>query len=178
MGGGKESVVIRRSFACLAALVLLVGFGGFGRPRTAWAHPLHTSLAEISYDSRSGHISVTLRVFVDDFTNAANLRRRQLAARGVASGNSPLVEYAQASFSINEASGRRVALRFCGGRRAGDLMWLCLRGTARPGRRQLMLTNQILFDLFRDQINIVKVTMDGRTRNLLFISGDKAKPLA
>lgn len=147
-------------------------------PRPALAHPLHTSLAELSYDSRSGVVAVSLRVFVDDFSKASTQRRQQLVSRGMSSNQSPLVDYALASFDISDASGRRIVLQSCGGRRVGDLMWLCFKGSVPRGTQKLSVASRILFDMYRDQINIVKAIVDKRASNLLFTPGDRAKPLA
>ena len=163
-----------RGRALLIAALIVAG-GVLLNPRAAAAHPLHTSLAELSYDSRSGSIVVSLRVFVDDFTNASTRQRQQLVSRGRSSSRSPLVDYALESFSIFDASGRRVLLQSCGGKRVGDLMWLCFKGSVPRGKQGLSVTSRILFDLYRDQINIVKAVADGKTSNLLFTPGDGAK---
>lgn len=160
-------------------IALLLGSCTFlWSPRPALAHPLHTSLAELSYDSRSGLLAVSLRVFVDDFSKASSQRRQQLVSRGGSSNQSPLVDYALASFEITDASGRRVVLQSCGSRRVDDLMWLCFKGSVPRGTQKLSVASSILFDMYRDQINIVKATVDKRTSSLLFTPGDGAKLLA
>lgn len=166
--------MVTRACAGRLLIFLAVACGWLASPAAAGAHPLHTSLAELSYDSRSGRLAVSLRVFVDDFTTASARRRQILASRGGSSRQSPLVDYALESLGIADASGRRIALQPCGGRRVGDLMWLCFSGIAPRGSR-LRVTNRVLFDLYRDQINIVKAVADGRTTNLLFVPGDGAK---
>lgn len=162
--------------AVIAGLLLSPVLMTSGR---AEAHPLHTSLAELTYDARTGAVQVSLRVFVDDFTRAAvAFQKKQNAVRPTSAGQtqSPLVGYALASFQLTDSRGHRVGLSNCGGKRVGDLMWLCFRGQAAPGGR-LRVMSRVLFDNFKDQINIVQATSGDRHVNLLFTPGESAKSL-
>ncbi len=150
------------------------------RSESAEAHPLHTSLAELSYDSKTGALALSLRVFVDDFTKASlAFQKKQSTARpsAVIPGQSPLVAYALASFDLRDGHARRVGFVSCGGKRVGDLMWLCFRGQIPGGGNGLRVLSQILFDTYRDQINIVQASYSGRKVNLLFTPGETAKVL-
>jgi hypothetical protein len=150
------------------------------RPETVVAHPLHTSLAELTFDQRSGAVVVSLRVFVDDYTKASiAFVQKQGSARpaSTAPAVSPLITYALSSFTLTDSRGRRVSFSSCGGKRVGDLMWLCLRGTVPGGASGLRVGSQILFDTYRDQINIVQASYGGRHLNLLFTPGENSKVL-
>jgi len=67
-------------------------------------------------------------------------------------------------------------MRDCGTRRQGDLLWLCAESTT-PARR-LALRDQMLCELFADQVNVVRVTDGVTTRSILFTRGDREKPIA
>jgi hypothetical protein len=176
LGNSEKSVVkpkLRTIATIVAAFVSLVL-----RTETAEAHPLHTSLAELTYDQKSGAVLLSLRVFVEDYTKASTAYA-QKHAQPVSAGAavSPLVTYALASFALTDSRGRRVAFTSCGGKRVGDLMWLCFRGSV-PGRGSgLHVGSEILFDTFRDQINIVQASYSGHHVNLLFTPGEASKAL-
>ena len=149
------------------------------RSERAEAHPLHTSLAELTYDARTGAVHLSLRVFVDDFTRASvAFQQKQRSVRPVSTGpaQSPLVSYALASFLLTDSRGRGVAFASCGGKRVGDLMWLCFRAQAAPGEK-LSVLSKVLFDNFKDQINIVQAKSGDRHANLLFTPGGTAKSI-
>ena len=170
--------MVRRLPLTVLMMALLLS-PAFMRNERAEAHPLHTSLAELSYDAKTGAVQVSLRVFVDDFTRAANAyQKKQNAIRPVAAtpAQSPLVAYSLASLVVTDARGVKVAFTSCGGKRVGDLMWLCFRGQTNPESR-LRVLSQVLFDNFKDQINIVQAVASGRRTNLLFTPGEAAKPL-
>ncbi len=160
-------VVLAASLICIAT-----------NAERAEAHPLHTSLAELTYDQRSGAVVLSLRVFVDDYTKAA-IVYAQKHPQSVSAGPavSPLVTYALSAFALTDSHNRRVAFASCGGKRVGDLMWLCFRGTVPGGGAGLHVSSQILFETYRDQINIVQAAYAGRHVNLLFTPGETAKSL-
>lgn len=148
---------------------------------TAWAsaHPIHSSFAELTHDRPSRQVSVSLRVFVDDYTEASHAYAQRLAnARGkpVTRGAS-LVEYALATFALSDAGGRRLSLQSCGGKRVGELMWLCFRAPAPRGISGFRVTSRLLFERYDDQINIVQASYGGKKTSLLFTRGDGAKRL-
>jgi hypothetical protein len=168
-------VKVRRSaFSALTALTLSLALPLVASHQVAEAHPLHTSLAELSVDSHSGTVSLSLRVFVDDFTAASNEWAHRSKGPG---GNAALVGYALATFLLNDASGHRVAMTSCGGKRVGDLMWLCFRGRMQYPLKGATASSNILFEKYRDQINIVQASYDDHKANLLFTSGDGPKKL-
>lgn len=174
--GDREEPVVRKLplAAMIAALVLSPTFM---RSERAEAHPLHTSLAEMTYDTKTGAVQLSLRVFVDDFTRAAiAFQKKQNAIRpaSATAAQSPLIQYSLASIVLTDSRGARVSFASCGGKRVGDLMWLCFRGQAAPGGR-LRVLSQVLFDNFKDQINIVQASSGDRHANLLFTPGETAK---
>src|SRR5512141_1285365 len=115
MGDREESVVRRLSLVAMLAVLALSP--AFMRSEQAEAHPLHTSLAELTYDAKTGATQLSLRVFVDDFTRAAiAFQKNQNAGRPVSAGTqqSPLVGYALASFVLTDSRNSRVAFSSCG----------------------------------------------------------------
>ncbi|HVF40559.1 MAG TPA: DUF6702 family protein [Gemmatimonadaceae bacterium] len=166
-------MVIHR-LARVAAAFLLVA--AIPLMRSAGAHPIHSSLAEITHEPSTRTVRVSLRVFVDDYTTASSAYARRLASSGTsAQTTSPLVLYAIAAFALTDRSGRRVALKSCGGRRAGEVMWLCFRASVPRGLSGYSVASMLLFDLFDDQVNIVQISNDGKRTSMLFTKGDKAR---
>lgn len=171
-------MVKRLRIVCVALVATLLVSPGFIASESAVAHPLHTSLAELVVDQKTGAVQLSLRVFVDDFTKAAiAFQQKQKSVRPAPTAlQSPLVLYATAAFTLTDSRGRRVAFASCGGKRVGDLMWLCFRGQV-VGGGPLRVLSQVLFDNFKDQINIVQVTVGNRKTNLLFTPGESAKTI-
>jgi hypothetical protein len=127
------------------------------------AHPLHTTMTELAEDRSHGLVRATIRVFADDF--------------GKARGVKPELDYVSSAFAFIDRSGRPLALRSCGTRSTGDLLWICVEATSADGLVALKVRNDMLSNLFDDQVNVVQGTIGGARRSLLFIKGDRPKPL-
>ena len=153
-----------RQFKPLIVTAILAISPALDSRSVASAHPLHTSLAQVQVDTRNRTVSVSLRVFADDFAKAAARARLSLPA------------YAAKTFKILDDSGTQVPMQACGEKHVGDLVWLCFSArTPEPG--SITLWSGVLFETYNDQINVVQTTVDGKKGSLLFIPGDKAKLL-
>lgn len=153
--------------ACLPALALVLAL----LPRAAEAHPIHSTLTEIRQDPAARALEISVRVFADDFGTA--LRRRGGPPR---SWEAAAFAYAATHFTVMEA-GRSLPFTWCGVRRRGIVLWLCLRTSAPAAGARLTVHNRMHFELFEDQVNVVQATLGGRRHSELFTRGDGLKPL-
>ena len=131
------------------------------------AHPLHTTLTQLAYRDADRSVEVTIRVFADDF--------RAVLARDVT--DSATTAYLRSTFTLTDGAGRPLGVVWCGMKRTGDLLWLCLRAPAPRGLSGLRVRVALLFERYEDQINIVQASYEGRRTALLFTHGDPPKPL-
>jgi hypothetical protein len=145
------------------------------RARDAAAHPLHTTLAQLTYDARTGALEASIRVFAGDFAAAAAKRRGAAPPVDDRLSDPAAFAYVTATFLVSDASGHAVPLMWCGSRRAGDVVWLCVRAEHAPAAAALRLSDQVLFELFDDQINIVQTAAGEEHASVLFTKGDGAK---
>ena len=145
--------------AIVLAVATLVSAG------TASAHPLHTSLTQIVFDSSRRNITISIRAFVDDMSAAAVTSRLSLS------------DYAARSFKLADSRGAAVRLTSCGEKRVGDLVWLCYKARIDSNADDLVVSSTILFEKYKDQINVVTAVVGGTSRNLLFSSGDRPRRL-
>jgi hypothetical protein len=164
-----------RGRRCLAlALSMCVAALGAG-VHEAKAHPLHTTLAQLTYDERGRVLEASIRVFAGDFAAAVAKRKGAATPDDDRVSDADALAYVGSTFHITDAAGRAVPLAWCGSRRAGDVLWLCVRASnvARPNA--LELSDQMLCELFADQINIVQSAAGAKRTSMLFTKGDGAK---
>lgn len=166
-----------RTGTSLRRLALMLALG-MAAPRLAYAHPLHSTITELTEDRAHGTVRGTIRVFADDFGTAVghSVHGRPLAAG--AQWDAAALAYVASVFGFTDPSGRLLAVHTCGTRRTGDLLWICVEASTAGGLAPLKVRNAILCDLFDDQINVVQGTIAGARRSVLFTKGDKAKPLS
>ncbi len=135
------------------------------------AHPMHTTVSEIAWNRASGQTRLRVRGFADDLGAAA------ANAEGGASSDSAAPRYVLSRLTICDGSGRAVAIVTEAVEHRGDAVVVLLSGMLPRGLHDVRIGNRLLVERFADQINIVRVTGDGRALSLLFTRGDGPKAL-
>ena len=159
-------MVTRRWLVAFAASLAIAA-----TPAVSWAHPLHTTLADVSIDP-DGSLRVTLRAFADDFSAAVARHAGKPRPAGFAVADPDVAAYLAATLVIRDSNGRTVPLVWAGVRRTGDLMWVTVRA---PGVRSLegvRIAYSTLFERFPDQVNILQANDNGRRHTVLFTASD------
>jgi hypothetical protein len=172
--GARRSGERPFSTSTLAA-VLALGVLLVPAARVAFAHPLHTTLTRLLYDASTRVLDVSVRVFADDFRAAVLAPAR--AESDVVPPDSAMLRYVTGRFVILRAGGAPVPLRWCGMRRDGEALFLCLRATGQPSPAGVRMRNALLSEIFPDQVNIVQASYGGASRTLLFTPRDGMKVL-
>lgn len=151
---------------------LAVLFAGLGP-----LHPLHTSLTQLTYRAADRAVEISIRAFAEDFHAAVARRPGPQSVQAGEMSDSAAFSYVAAAITLLDRDGRSLPLKWCGLKRIGDLVWLCLEASVPGGLGGLQVSNRVFFDLFADQINIVQASYAGRRESLLFTQGDHAKRL-
>lgn len=125
-------------------------------------HPIHTTLTNVTFDRPTGQVTAMVRAFQADLDKAVAKRR-----------DTTVAGYVRETVGLSDQAGHAVPTTWCGSRREGDVVWLCLRATAPNGASGMTLTDRLLFDVFDDQVNIV-MTEHG---SVLFTKGDAPRRL-
>jgi hypothetical protein len=134
------------------------------------AHPMHTSVTEVTQQDVGGHVSIQVRVYVDDFRSAVPPPNSAFA-------DSAMARYLRGTFALTDRTGRPVRLAWAGAERSGDVILLRLRGEVPGGLAGARVTSLVLCERFEDQVNVVRAEYAGRTETLLFTRGETAKAL-
>jgi len=127
------------------------------------AHPLHSSFTEITRE-RGGTITMTIRLFADDFGVAMDSLRAR--TRGV-TDEAVAQAYFARSVVLTKADGKPVQLQWCGIRTQDGLTWLCARSVAPVAPGRLRVRNALMFDRFRDQVSVVRYDRGSGARTLV-----------
>ncbi|MBA2683192.1 MAG: hypothetical protein H0U66_01700 [Gemmatimonadaceae bacterium] len=139
------------------------------------AHPLHTTLVQMTYDAKGRVLEGSIRVFAGDFASAVAKHAGAKAPIDDHVTDAAAFAYVSSTFRLSDASGRAVPLAWCGSRRANDLLWLCVRAANAGPPNTIKLGDQMLCELFDDQINIVQSVAGEKHSSMLFTKGDAAK---
>jgi hypothetical protein len=162
-----------RWYAAMIALACAIGIAVSARE--ASAHPLHTTLVQLTYNESSHSLEGSIRVFAGDFAAAVARRKHVATPNDDRVSDGEAMAYVGSTFRFSDAGGRAVPLAWCGSRRSGDVLWLCVRATNVVAPNAIRISDQMLCELFDDQINIVQSTAGTKHTSMLFTKGDAAK---
>jgi hypothetical protein len=150
------------------------------------AHPMHTTVTEVVQDDARGHVSIQVRVYVDDLRAAVSLPSGTFGAESEATdsrrgdsaaADSAMARYLRGTFALADRTGRPVRLTWAGAEPTGDVMLLRLQGEVPGGLAGARVTSLVLCERFEDQVNVVRAEYAGRAATLLFTRGGTAKAL-
>ena len=138
-------------------------------------HPLHTSFTEVKYRA-GGTIEVSVRVFHDDFASALARHSEPRSSTAPPISDSLALAYLEEHLLLLDHEEHRLVLTWVASDRAGDLDWITLRASVPARLDNIRVLNTVHFELFRDQVNVVKLTSEDRSESVLFTRGDTPKP--
>ena len=153
----------------LSAVVIVSGIAASAA--VAFAHPLHTTLTEVT-TLADGSVQIVVRAFIDDFAAAVTRRATPPGAPIPTPADSAAARYLGDTVVLTDAVGRRVPLEVAGMRRTDGLVWITLRAPALRSIAGARLTNRVLFERWDDQVNIVQTAVGARRQTLLFTKRD------
>jgi hypothetical protein len=113
-----------RSLGALALAVMIAGSALVARAVSLEAHPLHTSLAQLTLDERASTVEISLRLFADDFSRAAAQYAGMAPARDSTVPERAAQAYLAYTFAVADANRAPLALEWCGMRRAAEITWV------------------------------------------------------
>lgn len=161
----------RRRLRFPALALLLLASAGF-------RHDVHVSNARAVVESRA--VYFRLRLFREDLEEAVRAHAGAADFRLAVTprADSVVTSYA-AKHLVLRSGGRALPVELVGsGEEKGikpelDVWWLDLRYTAATSIARLEVTNELLFERFRDQANIVKFRLpSGREKTVVFVPGE------
>ena len=151
-------------FLCrwLAVGVLCV-FSGF-RP----AHPLYITVTEINHNPKDKVLEISCKIFTNDFETVLEKMsgaRVDLSAAGQKAASDKLIDaYVEKHLRL-AVDGRPVALHFVGSEKENDGTWSYFQAGDVPTVKKIEVVDELLYDGFNQQINILHVTVGGQRKS-------------
>jgi hypothetical protein len=146
----------------ILAVLLLTGFSRL--------HQFYVSLSEIRFNTESERLEVSLRIFPDDMDRALKehfgINASLVTELEHESADSLLEIYLNNLFLI-ELNGVSVPLAYLGKEAESDVMWCYLESDPQEKPVEITVSNSILCEIFKDQVNIIQVYVDKWNRGLL-----------
>jgi hypothetical protein len=161
----------------LWASALVLGFSLGLVAADATAHRMNAALSIIEINGRTGELELIHRLYAHDLEHAIDLGAAGIRYFETEAGKRALKSYTEANFTLKDARGRPVALRFIGTELSGDLVYIYFAGRA-PAGKHVLVDSDLLQAYSERQINQVNVRASGQTRSAVFVDGAVAKRIA
>lgn len=168
---------VRGTMRVLLTTVAACAFAGWSSPSRGAAHPLHTTITELTFDASTKAVRLSIRVFSDDLAEGIRKRTGVPTAAGDSVTDAAALAYVRATVSLVARDRRPLPLASCGSRSVNDLRVLCILATAPAGPSTLRLRQGMLLEVYDDQVNVVQTLYGGRRRSLLFTRSSPAQAL-
>lgn len=155
----------RNSFTAYAALSLLLCVSTASRP----AHDFHASVTQMQYNPKERAFEVSIRMFTDDLEKALATASGGPAHLAPNDKNDPLLErYVRQHFAFVNAQKQPVAFDYVGHEIEADANWVYLQLPHADAFAGGQLKQNVLMELFDDQVNLVNIQYQGQKKTFVF----------
>jgi hypothetical protein len=160
-------------------LVPALGFGMFlntgnktktFREKEINLHPIHISTVEIEHNAADKNLEITCKIFWDDFetvltkVNSRSKRVDLTNEKGLADNNKLVPAYITSHLSLI-VDGKPVALNFVGFEKEDAVIFSYLEVTGISAVKKISITNNLMHDMFDDQVEIIHVVVNGNRKS-------------
>ncbi|MDX2224003.1 MAG: DUF6702 family protein [Rhodospirillaceae bacterium] len=161
----------RRGMVGVAAAALIAS--------VARAHGFHAAFTVIEQNPRTAALEIIHRIFAADLDLmlAARTGRTNLVAE-TPEAEKLIDDYIRDTFSLKTAEGRALRLDWVGLKVEVETVFAYQEVPAPGALTGLTVANQMLVETHPGQINTVNVSVGGRTKTLVFMSGDGPQSVA
>ncbi|MCL6294219.1 DUF6702 family protein [Jejuia spongiicola] len=136
------------------------------------AHKYYVSVTQINYIKEKESVQITSRIFIDDFENL--LRKRYDENITLADKNELEIVDTYIERYLNDKikikiNNKDAKFNFIGKEYDADIMRCYLEIEGVKAINTFQITNQLLFDLYEEQQNIVKTKINAKQKSYLLI---------
>lgn len=131
-------------------------------------HPLYISVTEINHNARDKILEVSCKVFTNDFETVlekmAGAKVDLSAPKEKAVSDKLIAGYVERHLRL-KVDGKPVQLHFVGSENEEDGTWSYFQVNDIPAVKRIDAVNDLLYDGFPQQINIMHVTVGGQRQS-------------
>ncbi len=145
---------------------------------TNWSpkHDFHTSLTEINFNSKTGSLELSVRVFTDDLElTLTNFNKGKLVKiEDPEATVNPLIEqYIRKNLALISPDKEVKFGKFYGKEKEADATWIFLEIFDCKQVKNFTLYNTIMQEMFADQTNLVNIIYPSQKKTIVFDSETK-----
>ncbi len=142
-------------------------------------HKYYISVTQVEYVEEQKSVQIITRIFIDDFEKLLQERYDESIILAVDDelkiANTYIGQYLREKIKI-KINGEAVNLTFIGKEYDGDIVRCYIEAPGVEHIKSFEITNEVLFDIFEEQQNIVKTKINSKQKSFILTTG-KAKAL-
>jgi hypothetical protein len=154
-------------FWCITA-ALQTRPAGILRTSAGVFHPFYVSVTEFNHNQKDRTLEISCKMFADDFENALKAQSKtpvDISNPGdTAQLNKAAFEYLVKHLQL-KINGRQVTIQFIGLEKENEAVWCYMQVNNVAGVSRLDVRNNLLYDMFKDQISIMHVSVKGNRKS-------------
>lgn len=137
------------------------------------AHKYYVSVTEVEYVKEQQSVQIVTRIFIDDFEKMLRERYDENITLDIGKDETQIDTYVQKYLSsklqitINSAQQQ---FEFLGKEYEDDILFCYLEITDVSDIKTFEIVNQVLFDVFDDQQNLVKTKINSKRKSFILIA--------
>ena len=171
-GGNEERELCRtknsqRSIPFLLSSLLLSSF-----LLSFTLHDFHTSLTQMHFEAKAQTVEVSIRMFTDDLETALTRENggKPVHLSGPVKPDQILEKYVRKHFIVADARRKQRTYTYLGYEQEADAHWVYLEMPASGADtfRNIVIKQDILMDLFEDQVNLINIQYNQQKKTLVF----------
>ncbi|MBC8155090.1 MAG: hypothetical protein H7Z72_19545 [Bacteroidetes bacterium] len=132
-------------------------------------HDFHTSLTQMQFNPKEKGFEISVRLFTDDLEKALSRETGQKIQITSKPDTDPVIEkYIRKHLSLTDARKQRRPFTYIGHEAEGDANWVYLEMPVDGALKSAEMQQDVLMDLFDDQVNLVNVQVNSQRKTYVF----------
>lgn len=166
-----KAIVLKHNYLKLLLIAVILAFGSF----TTY-HKFYVSVTQVEYVKEKQSLQFISRIFIDDFENMLQKRFDPSIILNDGKDSEQIQFYIQKYLKekitvvLND---EKAAITYIGNEYENDIMYCYFEIEDIPEIRSIALTNEVLFDLFSDQQNIMRLKINDTHKTFVLIPEEK-----
>ncbi|MFC0185262.1 hypothetical protein SAMN04515674_10323 [Pseudarcicella hirudinis] len=153
-------------FFILLCLLILGSFIFFSFKK----HAFHTSLTEMNYNAREKNIEISIRIFTDDLEKVLSLENgnQKFIIENNDKNDGFVEKYIRKHFNLINSKNQKKPYNYIGKEESKDATWIYLEMPVNESVSGSKIQNDVLMDIFEDQVNIINLSWQGDKKSFIF----------
>lgn len=158
----------------LATVVLLIGIA-LSNLSFKLLHDYYVSVTRIEYVKEEKSLQIITQIFIDDFEKLIQERYDETIVLAIENENSMVDTYMKRYLSQKlqfEINTKTESFNFLGKEYKDDIVYCYLEIENLEDIKTMVITNDILYDIYEEQQNIVRTKIKGKNKSFILLAGN------